>query len=167
MDRHRIYFRAAFEIAQESPDPSTQTGAVVVDNSTGALLGRGCNEFPRGVRHTEERLQRPMKYNFIEHAERNAIFDVMKKYDFYQRGAEPVMYALWAACADCARAIIQAGIKKVYTHSFYNSTGHDWGGSIQAGFDMLEEAGIPVAFIDPKVMQGDESLLFNGERIKF
>ncbi len=166
MNNNVKFLRAALGQAWGSPDPSTQNGAVIVATN-GAIMGVGCNEFPEGVKSTEERLTRPLKYSFVEHAERNAIYDAGMIID------SDVMYALWAACADCARGIIQSGIRTLYTHSFYANGGVDlkdrknWGESIQVAFEMFEEAGVEVVFIDDQIMLPGESLLYCGESVSF
>lgn len=159
-------FRICLKEAWNSPDPSTQNGAVIV-SAEGHTLGKGCNEFPAGVEVTPERLERPMKYYFIEHAERNAIHDADVLLDSDE------MYALWASCSDCATAIIQSGIRKLNTHSFYvggdvSVEGRkDWSETIKYAFEMFDEAGVEVVFHDCQVMRGGESLLYNGEPVRF
>ena len=166
------YFGLAYELAKHSPDTSTQNGAVIVNALTGAIVGAGLNDFPHGVEVTEERLQRPMKYFFTEHAERNAVFEMGDR-GLADMAGDKEMYALWAACADCARAIIQAGVKKVHTHSFYIGGGDptedrkNWGESIQYAFNMFDEAGVEVVFHDCQVLPEGETLLFNGEPVHY
>jgi len=163
---HVKYFREALQVAWESPDTSTQNGAVIVDTE-GRIVGNGCNTFPHGVRITDERLERPTKYLFTEHAERNAIFDAGVP------TPTDTMYALWAACSDCARAIIQSGIRTLYTHSFYTGPDtttegrNDWNPSISAAMDMFAEAGVRVVFLDAKIMRPGESLLYNGDPVVY
>lgn len=167
------YFGVAFELAKHSPDPSTQNGAVIIDTVTGAIIGAGLNDFPHGVEVNEERLTRPLKYSFIEHAERNAIFEMGDR--GFADLPNKEMYALWATCTDCARAIIQSGIKRVHTHSFYfdgatsvdGENRKDWGESIDIAFTMLEEAGVDVVFHDCEVMPEDETLLFNSQPVHY
>lgn len=173
--------REAYELALDSPDTSTQNGAVIID-SNGNTLASGINELPRGVAVTADRLTRPKKYLFTEHAERNAIYDLLLggsgPLGAFEQPEARTMVALWAACADCARGIIQAGITTLVTHSFYieetveggvESLGRkDWGASIGPAFEMLEEAGVEVIFADYTVMSvTDEPLLFSGKPVKF
>lgn len=165
--------RLAYEQAWMSPDPSTQTGSVVV-NQTGRVIGVGYNGYPNGVRHKPERLVRPLKYKVIEHAERNAIFNAGAAGESCVGGT---MIAVWAACPDCARAIIQAGITRLITHSFYrkvdtiapaDGTRRNWDEEIDIAFIMLEEAGVEVQFVDFQLMSEDDApLLFNGEFVRF
>lgn len=168
MTDHRQFFRLALAEAWGSPDPSTQTGAIIVD-AGGRVVSGGCNDFPEGVAAKPERLERPLKYSFMEHAERNAIYSAGEIVD------TDVMYALWAACDDCARAIIQSGIRTVHTHGFYlgndaidkTGTRRDWGETLKVSFTMFEEAGVDVIYHDFQVMRQGESLLYNGEPVRF
>jgi dCMP deaminase len=75
------------------------------------IRSTGYNSFPRGIRDTvPERLERPEKYLWIEHAERNAIYNAA-------RAGTPLqgctIYVEVTPCMDCARAIVQAGIARV------------------------------------------------------
>lgn len=144
--------------ASHSPDPSTQVGAVVV-SPTGDTISRGCNTFPRAVQSLPHRLERPDKYSYIEHAERNAIYEAARMGTSLY-GA--TMYANWAACADCARAIIQAGIKRVVTLKSYRDNPSDrWDLSVPD--EMLAEAGVRLDVIDHTC---GVQLLFNGKLVR-
>jgi dCMP deaminase len=73
-ERDIKHLRMAFENARDlGTDPSTQNGAVIVD-SDDWILGEGANFFPKGVKETEAHWEMPLKYAFVEHAERNAIY---------------------------------------------------------------------------------------------
>jgi len=74
----------AYEVALKSKDPSTQNGALIIvaldePFRAGAVLASDCNRFPDGVIETSERWERPLKYEYIEHAERNSIFTAARK----------------------------------------------------------------------------------------
>lgn len=72
------------------------------------------------------------------------------------------MYASWAACADCARAIIQAGIAKVVTHKATVDMSPDhWKESIDQAFEMFKEAGVQLEMVDA-VLNGPK-IRFNGK----
>lgn len=140
-----------YVVAQESPDPSTQNAAMLW-NVSGRLLGVDCNRFPEGVEYTEERWERPLKYEVIEHAERNSIYWAAA---LGRQTLDSTMVACWAACSDCARGIIQAGVKRLVRHK--NATDHanaiaapgkDWSGSINTADQMMHEAGIEIIDID-------------------
>jgi dCMP deaminase len=152
----------AYLLAQDSPDPSTQNGAVLVSfgpNGEATIIGKACNTFPRGVQSTIERLERPLKYQFVEHAERGAIYDAAQ-HGYCTEGT--TMFVPWYACSDCARAIICAGIKKVVGHKpMMEQTPQHWKESIANAFTMFQEAGVITEFYEGKV--GDIQTLFNGQ----
>jgi dCMP deaminase len=137
-------------VAQDSPDPSTQNGALLW-NPAGDLIGVDCNRFPEGVEYTAERWERPLKYEVIEHAERNAIYWAAAA---GRKTLGSTMVAPWAACSDCARAIIQAGVKRLVRHKQATihgaggSTGEKWDDSISTADMMLKEGGVEVIDID-------------------
>ena len=97
-------------VAKRSKDPNTQIGAVIVGPNN-EVRSTGYNSFPRGIRDdVPERLVRPEKYVWIEHAERNAIYNAA-------RVGTPLegctIFQQVLPCMDCARAIIQSGICRV------------------------------------------------------
>lgn len=134
-------------VASWSKDRSTKVGAVIVD-SQNRILSTGYNGFPIGVDdEVEERHERPMKYFYTEHAERNAIYAAAKN-GVSLEGA--TMYLLWRyPCADCARAIIQSGIKNIvaYNRDFPGKK-MDWDVHFTAAIKMLSEANINLRFVD-------------------
>lgn len=137
--------------ALDSPDPSTQNAAVLCHEDewgrlTPFIETLACNDFPAGVVHSEARWERPLKYQFVEHAERNSIFKACRR---GRCTTKTVMVCPWAACADCARAIVQAGVRKLITQR------HDdedrWKASIDVAFTILAEGGVEVEFFEGKV----------------
>ena len=101
------FIKLAEHLAQWSKDPSTKTGAVVVDTNN-RIVSVGYNGFAKGVHDTDERLQnREVKYKIIVHCERNAII-------FAQRDLSGCILYTWPfmSCATCAAMVIQAGIKR-------------------------------------------------------
>jgi len=151
----------AYNAATKSPDLSTQNGAIIPAQDN--IVLQACNEFPRRVKMKGERLERPLKYSFTEHAERNVIYEAARLGVSIQGCT---MYACWAACADCARAIIQAGIAKVVTHKdTMDLTPDHWSESIKVAFEMFKEAGVDVQFISGHL--GAEPIRFNGKVVRF
>lgn len=141
------FLKLAHEVASWSKDRSTKVGAVVVhpDRTPGPY---GYNGFPRAVDDDrEERHERPNKYDWTEHAERNAIFNAARV------GAAVegcTMYVTHFPCVDCTRAIIQVGIKRVVVDKA--SMGGDFGLRWEDGRDvskqMFEEAGVGISLVD-------------------
>jgi len=96
--------------ATKSVDQDTKVGCIVV-NRKREILVRNHNTLPRGVQALPiSRLSRPDKYDWIEHAERNAIYDAART-GIALRGC--TMYVELMPCVDCARGIIQSDIKEV------------------------------------------------------
>lgn len=150
----RSLMQVAYTLAGHSLDPSTQCGAVLCDDN-GTILADGINEFPRGVEYNAERWERPLKYQVIEHAERNAIFDAAAR---GVRTQGLTMIAPWAACADCARAIIQAGITKLIRHQDASDRSPaNWVESIAIADTMLKEAGVAVENVVGKIFPDDSA----------
>lgn len=93
--------KIAYEKAKESEDSSTQNAALLV-NDAGNVLVADINRFPDGViTNKEERWERPLKYKFIEHAERNVCY-ISAKRGIKTEGL--TMVCPWAACSDCERS---------------------------------------------------------------
>jgi dCMP deaminase len=132
------YLREACLYAREhSHDPNTQNGALLV---TDKHIFYAANAFPRGVAKHEHRLATPFKYQFIEHAERAAIY--MAAADGIKT-AGAILYCPWFACTDCARAIILAGVKEVVgLVAMRNATPARWLLNVEMAERMLEEAGV-------------------------
>ena len=129
-----------FGAAQSSPDRSTQNAAVLISQSGGFLSQTlAVNDFPYGVSKSPERFERPKKYLYTEHAERNALYNAANA-GIRTNGL--AMAAIWAACADCARAIIQTGITMLIRYDL-SSPSH-WAESNQAADEMLNEAGVRI-----------------------
>lgn len=97
----------ANHVAQWSKDPSTKVGAVIA-NDQHQVLSLGYNGFPRGVEDRESRYNdRETKLLFVAHAERNALDNAFVDV----RGA--TLYTSLCPCNECAKSIIQKGIKRV------------------------------------------------------
>ena len=102
-----------------SKDPNTQVGAAIVDENH-RVVSVGYNGFPTGVSDDEFPWSREggvltSKYAFVVHAELNAILNSQRSV----RGC--TIYVSLFPCNECAKAIIQSGIKKiVYESDKYN-----------------------------------------------
>ena len=129
-------------ISTWSKDPSTKTGAVVVGPDK-EIRATGYNGFVRGVTDdVPERLERPTKYDFFEHAERNAVFNACLT-GTCLKGC--TIYCSLTPCTDCARAIIQAGIKTVVTYEYkadINDPKNTWRDKLRYSAEMFKEAGV-------------------------
>lgn len=110
----RRFLELAKSISVWSEDLSTKLGSILTVDNT--IVSTGYNGFPRKVRHLAERTERPTKYIYTEHAERNCIYNAAAC-GISTAGATLYMHSPIPGppCGDCARAIIQAGIYRVVT----------------------------------------------------
>lgn len=132
----------ARELAKLSKDPSTRVGALIVGPAN-EIRSTGWNGFPRGVRDLPERYaDRPTKYRYVCHAEANAIANAARA-GTPTDGCTLVVTALHP-CNDCAKLIIQAGIKRIYA-PLPDMEGR-WAVEFEAAARMLLEAGVTVEF---------------------
>ena len=134
----------AYDAATHSPDPSTQNGALLVQTYP-FVIELACNDFPAGVQTTSERLERPSKSQFIEHAERRVIY-AAARHGVATEGL--TMVACWASCADCARAIVDAGVAILVRHKpqplLEDEASSRWMASIEVGDTIMREGGVRI-----------------------
>ena len=109
--------------AKRSKDPSTQVGACIVSPEN-IIISTGYNGMPKGCSDDEFPWERSgedeneTKYPFVVHAELNAILNASGR-DL--RGSR--IYVALFPCNECAKAIIQCGIKEViYLSDKYHDT---------------------------------------------
>jgi len=143
-DWGRRWMSLAQHVAQWSKDRSRKVGCVIVDDRQ-VLVSVGWNGFPRGINDDIDcRHDRPEKYKWTEHAERNAIFNAAAK------GVSTfgcTIYLPWFPCSDCARGIIQAGISDVVCVR-PDPKESRWGEDMELTRLMLLEADVRVRFVD-------------------
>lgn len=148
----QLYMTMCYLIGMRSKDEHTHVGSVIVDKNN-ILVSTGYNSLPRHIEIDPEkkRISRENgeKYFWMEHAERNAIYNAAR------RGIELRdcrLYVPWMPCTDCARGIIQTGISDVIVHKngqeFYDKhTNGKWLKSYERTKLMFEEAGVNLKFI--------------------
>lgn len=104
----------------------------------------GYNGIPRGCDDgVESRYDRPTKYLYTEHAERNAIYHAARHGVSLK---DCRIYVTLFPCADCARAIIQSGITKIIAPE-PDTTHEVWGEHFKAAIEMMKEAKIKIELI--------------------
>ena len=146
--------------AAASHDPHTQNGAVLVPN-VAAYVFIGVNRVPKGIYAAPDRLIRPLKYKYIEHAERAAIYAAAR---FGTPTQNAALYCPWFACTDCARAIILAGIKEVVGHVKPRAaTPQRWTAEIVQAEAMLREAGVAMRWLAEDL---GVTIRFDGEEMR-
>ncbi len=144
---HKRFMEVADLVATWSKDTSTKVGAIVVGPDR-EIRSTGYNGIVRGVSDDiPERQERPTKYDFAEHAERNAVYNACL-IGASLKGC--VIYVTAMPCPDCARAIIQSGIKMVVTRKVRideNSPAGTWRDKLVYSEQMFKEAGIQCLYL--------------------
>lgn len=132
------YFMSVAHLSgMRSKDPSTQVGACIVSKDN-KILSIGYNGFPNGCSDDEFPWERDgedydTKYFYVTHSELNAILN-------YRGGSleGTKLYVSLFPCNECAKAIIQAGIKEVV----YDSDKYDGTPANRASKRMFDAAGV-------------------------
>jgi dCMP deaminase len=142
------YFRnIAHQVKLKSKDERTQIGAVIVGEDN-EIVSTGYNSFPRGIiDDISERQERPEKYFWFEHAERNAIYNAAR-IGVSTKGT--TMYLTCGIpCADCCRGIINAGITTIVCEvGDAGAKGPKWEESGKRSLQMFNEAGVKIQYYE-------------------
>jgi dCMP deaminase len=132
------YLALAWHFGTWSKDPSRQIGAVAI-GLKGEIIAQGYNGFPRGIEDTDERYEvREEKYKYVVHAEMNCIYNSasngvsLKDSTVYVHGLP--------ACSECAKGLIQVGVKRVM--AFSKDTPKRWIESNKLTEELFKEANI-------------------------
>lgn len=128
------YIRIARIWAENSYCQRRQVGALVIKNK--AIISDGYNGTPSGFENVCEDESSTTK-PYVLHAEANAITKLARSHNSSD-GA--TMYVTASPCIECAKLIIQAGIKRVVYSEKYR---------LDDGLKLLERAGIDVEYINP------------------
>lgn len=138
----------AFEERSQSDDPRAklvaQSGVGTIIVKDGHVLARSANIMPPRLKAVLARTGRAIlddeRYHFIEHAERAAIFEALRR---GERLEGATIYCSRFPCSDCARAIISAGITRAV---FANGYGGEqrWIDAQRAASSMLRLSGVTV-----------------------
>ena len=140
------FMGVAMLAARRSKDPNTQVGACIVSPDN-IIISTGYNGLPNGCSDDEypwEREGEETKYPYVVHAELNAILNANGR-DL--RGSR--LYVALFPCNECAKAIIQAGVKEVlYLSDKYASTA-----ATRASKLMLDSAGVTYRQLHPSTKE--------------
>jgi len=134
-------------VGEWSKDRSTKVGCVIVDDNR-VVLATGYNGFPRGIDDdVDERHERPAKYMWTEHSERNALYSAARNGVRLDRST---IFVPWLPCADCARGIIQCGIKAVVTKKLddLDLKKARWAESHSFSMKLFEESGMNLVWYE-------------------
>lgn len=145
---YEVYFMGiAVMVSKKSQDPSSKVGAVIVNKDL-HIVSSGFNDFPVDVRNTKygyayikdtEVTWIESKYPYITHAEASAILHA-STVDL----TDCTIYITMHPCHECARMIVEKGIKKVV---YMNDKYHDKE-SYVAARDLFRRANVNVKKID-------------------
>ena len=146
-----LYMTLAYTIALKSKDRSTKFGCVVVDDSN-TVRSLGYNNFPQGFDdNLDEAHNRPLKYKYTEHAERNALYNASR---IGVSLNDCRLYIPGFPCTDCARGIIRTGIKEVILHKeWVEMAGWDhWTEDSKDSRFMFDQCGVKVRFFEGRIL---------------
>lgn len=127
------FLRLAREVSSWSKDPSTQVGAVIIDDNN-RVVSIGYNGFPRSIEDDERLNNREEKYKIIVHAEMNALLFANRSLEKCTLYTYPFM-----PCPRCASMLIQSGISRVVSPE-NSHTG--WEEDFKTSRQMFAEAGV-------------------------
>ena len=146
-DKMIKFLRQARFIAVEfSKDPRTQVGAVIINGEDFSPHSSGYNGMPRGCDDNDgTRLDAPEKYFWLSHAERNAM-DNAAKLGIALKGCWIVCTMI--PCMDCARSIIQTGLKGVVTVRPSAEHVERWGEHFSRTERLLKECNVELVFLE-------------------
>ena len=155
--------RRAYKAALSSNDKSTTLGALLVgpDKQVPSVLNhsvvvQACNLMPWEFAGKGENHLRPRKYQLTEHAERAVIYRAAR---CGIRTQGLALVCPLAACSDCARAIVLAGISKVVIHKqAFDRIPERWIEECEVGLELLREGNVDFEVFDGKI-GGVESLM--------
>ncbi len=130
--------------AERSKDPSTKIGAVLVREKN--IIGSGYNGFARKVFDLPERYKdRNIKYKFVVHAESNAVLTCAR---LGIPVLDSVLYTNAIPCHECAKSIIQGGIKEIVVHSKWPMSHSKWASSMEISQIMFKESDVKIRYLD-------------------
>ena len=147
------FLRQCKAASRESHDPHRQVGVVIVSQS-GHLLATGTNKPPLAMNlrlqdsHKAITEDPAWKYFMLEHAERNAIVNARQLGHVLDHST---MYGTLFPCADCARAIVAAGIARLVVPSPKNNSPRDvkWQAHYSYAVQIFKLAGVQIVYANP------------------
>ena len=136
----------AFLSAKRSKDPNTKVGACIVDQDN-KVVSIGYNGMPKGLKEEDLSWNKgeglDNKYLYVCHAEFNAILNTRNGSAL--KGCS--LYVTLFPCNECAKAIVQSGIKElIYADNKYEDTT-----AIKASLKMIQMAGIKIRKYDGRI----------------
>ena len=145
MDWKEYFLNIAESVKLKSKDQRTQIGAVIVGQDK-EIVSTGFNSFPRGIDdNVQERQERPEKYFWMEHAERNALYNAAR-IGVSTKGT--TMYLTCGIpCTDVAKGIISSGVKSIYCKREDTTKNREyWDEHAKRSLVMFQEAGVEIFY---------------------
>jgi dCMP deaminase len=138
------YSQLTYAISQFSKDPDKKVGSIFLHPKTFQILSTGYNGFPRKVNETNKRWKKPEKYKWVVHSEQNGIYNATLN---GVKLKNSILFTTKFPCNDCAKGLIQAGIKQIYTYK-PNLKHKTWGESMKISLKMFKETNIIIHYLD-------------------
>lgn len=130
-------------VSQRSHDIHTKHGCVITDQNN-HIIGVGYNGFPKGLHDDKLPVERPEKYHWMVHSERNALSNCVV------RPENGIAYVTGQCCNDCIIALWQEGIKTVYMIDDHGT--HLFDENAKKRFDMfINMSGMEIFKITPNL----------------
>lgn len=126
--------------AKMSKDADTRVGSVIISEEDMVEVSSGYNCLSRGVTHTKERSERPLKYHFTSHSEASAIANAAR---LGRATKGTTLICTMFPCPQCACLIVNAGIVKVISPE-PEWDHYKYGTEFQHSIDILKEAGVTI-----------------------
>lgn len=149
LDWNNYFINLAQFVSLKSKDTSTKVGCVIIGPEK-QILATGFNGFPMGVEDditkVPERYERPAKYDYTNHAERNCI-DLSARHGISLRGATAILNWTPIPCPNCTLGFIQAGIKRIIGPDRPFAGKGNWDSINKVSLPMLKEAGIELIVV--------------------
>jgi dCMP deaminase len=114
----KTFIKMAEVFSEESPDEQTKVGAVLI-SKTGRQIASGFNGFLRGAPDHLLPKTRPDKYEYMQHAERNLLYNCLDE-GISTRSCTVI--TTLSPCEECLRACWQAGITTIIYRDLYFSS---------------------------------------------
>lgn len=140
------FMELAENVSTWSKDPRKKIGAVAVDTVDRRVLSTGYNGFPKWIRDDPQRMNdSETKSKYVIHAEMNCIFNAVYT-GVSLRDATLYVYGL-PICGECAKGVIQVGIKKVLCKYETSHGDFKWLKSFTHSQSLFMEAGVELCVL--------------------
>ena len=141
-EHDRILMEKAEILSRMSDDPRKKVGAII-GYPDGSIVAMGFNDLELGTKNREKILNnKELKNEIIVHAERNAIENASNALNSSAINlAVCSIYVSFAPCEECAKCIIQAGIRRVLFPRMDNSSS-SWWKSAERAKKLMRNAGL-------------------------